>query len=400
MKAVKNTNLPIKIAGALIFLAVAVYLAVYGARLMENPYRTVQALSTTLRDSTRIRGVVARQEEVLYSVYNTVYITAEEGRRVSGGSTVAEAFDTEEGLRQAVRMGELSRRIASLEAQQLRWSAAEDLQQLDQEIGEECALLRSAALHRSLETLEETSLSLQSLTFTAFGDAAEVAERLREYRSELSALQRTAAARSASITSPRSGLFSSVVDGWEDLGEKDLNGIGAEALAALMKEERTPRDTALCKLAYGNYWYYAALVEDHEAQRLRRGGTAMVRFGRYYGQELKMTVESISPEENGWRAVCFSCSTNLADVLSMRLQEAELVFSQETGLRIPRQALRVKEDGSLFVYVQTGLRAEAKGVELVKDFGDYYVVRGEGLHAGDEIIVSGKGLYDGKVVAD
>ncbi len=400
MKAVKNTNTSIKAAGLLIFLAVAVYIAVYGVRLMENPYRTVQALSTTLRDSTRIRGVVARQDEVLYSVYNTVYITAEEGKRVSGGSTVAEAFDTEEGLRQAVRMGELSRRIASLEAQQSRWSAAEDLQQLDREIGEECALLRKAALQRSPEILEETSLSLQSLTFTAFGDAAEVAQRIQKYRSELTALQRTAAARSAAIVSPRSGLFSSVVDGWEDLGEKDLNGIGAEALTALMKEERQPRETALCKLTYGNRWYYAALVEDREAQRLRRGGTATVRFGRYYGQDLKMTVESISPEENGCRAVCFSCSTNLADVLSMRLQEAELIFSQETGLRIPRQALRVGEDGSVFVYVQTGLRAEAKAVELITDHGDYYVVRGEGLHAGDEIIVSGKGLYDGKVVAD
>ena len=400
MKAVKNTNLPIKAAGFLIFAAVLAYLGVYGVRLMENPYRTVQALSTTLRDSTRIRGVIARQEEVLYSVYNTVYITAEEGKRVSGGSQVAEAFDTEEGLRQAVRMGELSQRIASLEAQQNRWSAAEDLQQLDQTIGDACAMLRSSALRRSLETLEETSLSLQSLTFTAFGDASQVASRIREYRQELSALQRQASARSAIITSPRSGLFSSVVDGWEDLSDTQLKSIGANELAALMKEERHPRETSLCKLAYGNYWYYAALVEDREAMRLRRGSTATVRFGRYYGQELKMTVEWISPEENGLRAVCFSCDTNLADILSMRQQEAELVFSQESGLRIPRQALRVREDGSAFVYVQTGLRAEAKDVELIRDFGDYYVVRGSELHAGDEVIVSGKGLYDGKVVAD
>ena len=113
-----------------------------------------------------------------------------------------------------------------------------------------------------------------------------------------------------------------------------------------------------------------------------------------------MTVEWISPEEDGYRAVYFSCSANLADTLSMRQQEAELIFSQETGLRIPRQALRVKEDGTAFVYVQTGLRAEAKTVELIRDYGDYYVVRGENLRAGDEVIVSGKGLYDGKVVAD
>lgn len=400
MKTVKNTSLPIKAAGVLIFAAVAVYLAVYAVRLMENPYRTVQALSTTLRDSTRIRGVVARQEEVLYSVYNTVYITAEEGRRVSGGAAIAEAFDTEEGLQRAVRMGELNQRIASLEQQQGTWSAAEDMQQLDQAIGDRCARLRSAALLRDCETLEETSLSLQSLTFTAFGDAAEVAARLQAYRQELSALQRQSSARSAQITSPRSGLFSSTVDGWEDLGAADLQEIGAKELAALLRESREPQDTALCKLVYGNYWYYAALVEDQEAQRLRRGGAATLRFGRYYGQELRMTVEWISPAEDGYRAVCFTCDTNLADVLSMRQQEAELIFSQESGLRIPRQALRVGEEGGTFVYVQTGLRAEAKAVELVRDLGDYYVVRGESLHAGDEVIVSGKGLFDGKVVAD
>ncbi len=400
MRSVKNTNLPIKVAGILIIAAVLGYLAVYGLRMAENPYRTVQALSTTLRDSTRIRGIIARQEEVLYSVYNTVYITAEEGKRVSGGYAVAEAFDSEEGLQRAMRIGELNKRIASLEAQQSRWSAAEDLQQLDKTIEDDCALLRSAALRRSFETLEETALSLQSLTFTAFGDTAEVAARLREYRQELSELQQRASSRSAIVTSPRSGLFSSQVDGWEDLNADALDSIGAEALAELMKEERKADDTALCKLVYGNSWYYAALVEDREAQRLRPGSTAEVRFGRYYGQELKMTVEWISTEENGYRAVLFSCSTNMADVLSMRLQEAELVFSQESGLRIPRQALRVSEDGTAFVYVQTGLRAEAKTVELVRDFGDYYVVRGENLRAGDEVIVSGKGLYDGKVVAN
>ena len=399
MKTVKNASQPIKVAGFLIFAAVLVYLAIYALRMLENPYRTVQALNTTLRDSAHIRGMVVRQEEVITSVYNTVYITAEEGRRVSGGDALAEAFDTEEGLQRAVRIGELAQRISSLETQQNRF-ASENLQQMEQEIEDACALLRSAAVRRSLDTLEEASLSLQSLTFTAFGDTAEVAARLREYRQELSELQQRASSRSAIITSPRSGLFSSQVDGWEDLNADALDSIGAEALAELMKDERKADDTALCKLVYGNSWYYAALVEDREAQRLRPGSTAEVRFGRYYGQELKMTVEWISTEENGYRAVLFSCSTNMADVLSMRLQEAELVFSQESGLRIPRQALRVSEDGTAFVYVQTGLRAEAKTVELVRDFGDYYVVRGENLRAGDEVIVSGKGLYDGKVVAN
>ncbi len=399
MKTVKNASLPIKVAGFLIFAAALVYLAVYGLRLLENPYRTVQALNTTLRDSAHIRGMVVRQEEVITSVYNTVYITAEEGRRVSGGDALAEAFDTEEGLQRAVRIGELSQRISSLETQQNRY-ASENLQQMEQEIEDACALLRSSAIRRSVDTLEEASLSLQSLTFTAFGDTVEVAARLQSYQRELTELQRRGSDRSAVITSPRSGLFSSVVDGWEDLTPDDLEELGAEELRALLSERRGSDENALCKLVYGNRWYYAALMQDESAQRLRRGQKASVRFGRYYGQDLNMTVEYVSPEENGYRAVVFSCSTNMADVLSMRLQEAELVFSQESGLRIPRQALRVRDDGSTYVYVQTGLRAEARDVQLIHDFGEYYMVRGENLRAGDDVIVSGKGLFDGKVVAD
>ena len=60
----------------------------------------------------------------------------------------------------------------------------------------------------------------------------------------------------------------------------------------------------------------------------------------------------------------------------------------------------MRDDGSTYVYVQTGLRAEARDVQLIHDFGEYYMVRGENLRAGDDVIVSGKGLFDGKVVAD
>ena len=41
---------------------------------------------------------------------------------------------------------------------------------------------------------------------------------------------------------------------------------------------------------------------------------------------------------------------------------------------------------------------EKKLVEVKKDFGDYYMVVSETLRAGDQVIVSAKNLYVGKVV--
>jgi hypothetical protein len=120
-----------------------------------------------------------------------------------------------------------------------------------------------------------------------------------------------------------------------------------------------------------------------------------------------MTVETISRADEGRCAVVFSCDRFLTDVLNLRRQEAELVFSEYAGLRVPKKSVHVDEDGNTFVYVRTALRAEKKPVDIVCDMGSFYVVgsgaggndsgadgaeTGEGYRAGDQLIVSQRSL--------
>ena len=44
------------------------------------------------------------------------------------------------------------------------------------------------------------------------------------------------------------------------------------------------------------------------------------------------------------------------------------------------------------------LLVEKKLVKVERDFGDYYMVTSDTLRAGDQVIVSAKNLYEGKVV--
>ena len=100
----------------------------------------------------------------------------------------------------------------------------------------------------------------------------------------------------------------------------------------------------------------------------------------------------------------------------LRQQTAELIFNSWSGLRIPKQALRMekstytdKETGQevqnnrLGVYALLGGRAEFKTVEVVTEGDDYYVVRSttdesDALRAGDEVIVRATELYDGQLL--
>ena len=97
-------------------------------------------------------------------------------------------------------------------------------------------------------------------------------------------------------------------------------------------------------------------------------------------------------------------------------QTAELVVDSWSGLRVPKEAVRMVtvtyedkttgqtvEENRLGVYALVGGRVEFKRIEVVTEGGGYYVVRAAGsgssaLRAGDEIIIQGTGLYDGQLL--
>ena len=141
------------------------------------------------------------------------------------------------------------------------------------------------------------------------------------------------------------------------------------------------------------------------AKRLTEGRTATVRFSGEFNQDVPMVVERISQEENGRCAVVFSSDRYLSQTTLLRQQTAELIFRSQSGLRVPKAALRMwtfsTEDGPeerMGVYVITGGRAEFKPVEILMAGSDFYVVRTVNagkiaFRAGDQVIVNAVGLY-------
>ncbi len=393
----RNTNLTLKIACYLVFAALLVWLGIYAYQALNDPYRTVPVTSYLDRETAPVRGIVAREEQVILSTYTAVNLQLREGGRVAKGGTVAEAFHSEEALLRAVRLSELEAEAEELTAL-LSDSAMENARQTDAEIQSGIRRLRQQVSSRSFLEAESLSQLLETQVFAVFSSQSDIRERLQEVSSEIGELRRQSSDSAALLTAPVSGIFSSGTDGWESLGYDELKGLTPGALEALLEERRQPSDLALGKLVSGVKWYYAALIAEEDADALYGRRQLRLRFGRYYGEELTMEVEGLSAPENGQRVILLSCTEALSDVTDMRLQEGELLLSEIGGYRIPRRGLHVDEAGYPCVYVQTALMAEKKRVEVLRDYGDYYLVDGETLHAGDEIIVSAKKLYDGKVV--
>jgi putative membrane fusion protein len=234
-----------------------------------------------------------------------------------------------------------------------------------------------------------------------FEDAAAsvTQEGLEALKQELEVLENSSTADTVSLTSEVSGLFSTVLDGYESLGPDDLQGLSPDGLRALMGEQKEVAAGAYGKLITAYNWYFAAIMNVSDAQNFSDGGSASLEFGRYYSAALTAEVLSVGePDEDGKCVVVFSLDRAMADTLAMRLVSAEVVFQELQGIRVPYEAVHT-EEGQAFVYTVTGLVCERKDIEIVCDTGEYYLAQTGGeLRIGNDIILGGRDLYDGKIL--
>ena len=411
-----------RIAMLVLFLGLIVYLGLSVWKGLTDPFTTTLAYEYTDDDSVEVNGILIREEQVLPAQSGIVDLRFDEGEKVGAGQTVAYLYQTTEAVerKQAIRALEL-------EAEQLDYAMTQgdagSNAKLDETILSQLVDLRSSAARQDFTRLEDEVLELKSTVLKrdyTYGDRSGLTalqEQLNQVRAQLRALRSQASQDTRRVTASASGTFSALVDGYETLITPDsMTSLTPSALRSLL-EQKVPEDpSALGKLITSGRWYFAAVLSEQDAGRLKEGGRVTVRFSRDLSADVSMEVEQIGPEENGQATVIFSSDRYLAQTTLLRKQTVEVIFESSSGIRVPKKALHVteqtvtdEESGAqrqvqvYGVYVVVGARAEFKPVEIVGQSGDFYVVTSvdsnkKALRPGNEIIVAAEDLYDGKVV--
>jgi len=407
----KQGTLVTKLVMFLLFAGVVLYLGAAAWQSFSDPYPTVMAYGYTVDDAAETVGYLFRQELVLPAGVGIVDIVPSEGEKVGAGHTVAVLYRDEQAMqrRQAIRSLEL--KLDQLEYSLRQEDNTAEAGRLDEEIFSAMALLRISAARHDYSRLDRRVLSLKSLVFrreyTHSGDAAaEIEEMMGSVSAEIAALQAAAATDTSVVATPCSGIYSGLVDGYEELfTPAALEGLTVSGLLRLTGTSVTAAGGSVGKLITGSRWYLAALLPEAEAARLAEGGLVTAAFSRDASGEVCMRIERISRPENRQVAVVLSSTRSLSDFTLLRKQRVDIVFARHTGIRVPKKALRVLEDGTVGVYAVAGAVAEFRKVSVVSEGEDFYLLASaEGvpdkrkLRAGDEIVVAAEALYDGKVV--
>ena len=427
----KQGSLNARIVMLLLLAAVVISIAASALSSLRDLYPTVTAYSYTVDDSLEATGFLVRWETVLPGQGGTVEVLPDEGEKVSLGETVALLYQSDAGLAQRETLQQLL-----LEQEQLEYALAQtggsgDSAQLSSRVADAIAGLRGAVASGDLTGLESQTMELKSLVYKrsyTFGEeggdsTASLQASLDGVNAQINALTAQAAQSTSRVTASQSGIFSGLVDGYESLiTPAMLETLTPAQLEELARQRPAEDPTAIGKLITNSTWYFACTLPEGDAQRLVEGRTVTVRFSRDWSGEVDMKVERLGDPADGQVVVVLSTDKFLSDTTLLRRQTVELVFDTITGIRLPKEALRVdqqtvtdKETGEekqvivTCVYALVGQQAELKPVTVLAEADNFLLVEPvtstvpsqakKALRAGDQIIISSGELYNGKVIA-
>ena len=417
----KNSSFGTKCLLLAVTLGVLAYFGIQGLQYLGDPLTTTLAYNYQVEEGMDLSGYVVRREQVLADeASGLLRLQRSEGEKVGAGGTVALVYADQTSLDRQREIDELSGRIEQLQFAQEASLGSEVSLKLDAQIMRSLLDYRAELAAGRLDNAEEHETELKSLVLKrdyTYSDTEDLSGQIAELQSQLKELKAQAASSVRAVKAPVSGVYSAVMDGYETvLTPGLLADMTPSQLNAVQADETLTSQTG--KLILGDSWYYAVTMSADQAKALRdSGGTMTLRFAKGVEQDQTVTLYAVGPEEQGRVVVTFRGAYNMAQVTLLRRQSAQLIWRTVAGIRVPNEALRaantkVDQEGnrttveSLGVYCVVGMEARFKPVEVLYSGDGFVLVRSTAasdqeslrLRPGDEIIISAKDLYDGKVV--
>lgn len=413
----KKSNLSTKLMMAVIVLIVLIYFGMNFAAYLMDPYSFTVAYTYTTNHAVTVSGYVVRQEEPLTAAGDFVYFSRAEGERVSRGGSVALVYDTQDALDAANTVRNLEEQLSQLLYARSLAAGIQSTISLDTEVSTALATFHTIRAGGSLTAMEDAAAAVRTAALRysyAYTGTDELDRSISEMQARIADLSASISSATTAVRATHSGLFSSLVDGYETVLTPDiLETMTPEDYRSIAPTE----STGIGKLVYGSKWYFVTLLHDADAKNLSVGQSVTLRFPSGLDRDLTLSIDRISASDGGQQLIVLSSDRDLALTTLLRRQNVQLIFASYTGIRVPRSTVRIEwesvtaEDGTekkvqvYGVYTRWGNTARFKKVEILWQEDEYMLVRSieenaptRQLRPGDEVITAAEELYDGKVI--
>ncbi len=408
----KSRDRLLKILAAAAAVIIVVFFAVELYGLTSHSYTTQTAYEQTVLEAVDAEMYIIRDETLLTSSGSGVTVQlAENGERVSKGSSIVAVFDSEATAQNYVEAETLKRKLEVYQeiSKQLKLDNI-DMDKLSDEINAEFMNIIEASYGNDYSSIEENKLNFSekmSRRQVSLGQTVNCSEKIATLTSQIASLE-GAAKVSSIITAEASGYFVGEADGYESVLTVDnIDNITPKMLSdALNAKKKDVPENTVGKIINGYNWYVATVIDTGKAVGYEKGKAVKLILGDSESLTVSSKIYSVQATEGNKTLVVFRCNLMNDELAALRKVSGKVVISEHTGLKIGKEALRFDEQGNPGVYVRRANIVNFRSVNILYSDDKIFVAAADEniktphphLKLYDEVIISGKDLSDGMVI--
>ncbi|MCL2633583.1 MAG: hypothetical protein FWD34_03615 [Oscillospiraceae bacterium] len=374
-----------------------------------RPLKTEIALYYETTEYVLFKGVYIRNEtQISYPVNGIVAYTYKDGEKIAINSTVAKIYNTHEEIFIQQRIHQLEAQIKELlDAETFAGTDNSQLEAFLVQISDKHLQMLSCIDDGDYEkaaVLKNEYLNLQSKLNIIKGTATGYSEKINAIRTEIEQLKNSISSEPRDLIIAESGYFVSSADGYEDILRFDnaLNTTKEQIEEILKNPSLDVPDGVVGKIIDDYKWRMVAILDADEAFRITNGSTVNLRIGTSTSS-IKATVVSTVNLGDGTMLCIFESDIRTDEFGKKRTVSVRLLLDDYSGIRISHDAVRFNEAGESGVFILNGSLVEFKKINQIRSTEDYIIVELKKepgyLKPYDKVIVSGKDLYDGKIIS-
>lgn len=391
--------------------------AVNVAMSFNDRLETMIIRTGTEEESIAAEGYLFREQTVIPAqTAGYLYCVKDEEQRVKTGETLAYIYKNEINSTAMSEIKSIDKEIAKLETgSQKKDIYSNDAAKIEQSIAGELGRIFNLAYRGHLDEIEIIKDEVNGLIedrriITGAAQPKDNVQELEILKQKKTTIEAEYNIERTLVHSPATGVFTSRVDGLEEMLEPEyLDGITPEYIAELNKKTVKTESEAyvesgwpIGKIVNNFTWSVAALVPVDMAEDMNVGDSIDVRFPDVDIRTIRGTVSKISSAEKGYVVVVVESNKYIDKVYSSSKVKVELIKHHHEGYKIPSKSIRII-DGRAGVYVIRNNKARFMPVEIIYNSKEWVIAdekadENSSIKLYDELIISGKDLYDNKVV--
>ncbi len=382
---------------------------------LASPYKVETAYEYTVNQQFDSQGVIYKDETVIPSnEKGVVQYLYKNGERVAYQADVAKVYQSQEDVAATEQIQQIDQQISQLsDAQGKGISQEADISVLDKELKTDYY-----NLVESIERQQYSNLTTQKDALTALfnkrqivtGKVSDFNESIQTLTDQKNQLAKSITSTPQTVKTPSSGYFVDTTDGLEDqLKLKNVDAVTADQLSQLIqtinqkseKKEDTAAAGTIGKVITEPQLYYAALISSSQVADLKEGDPCTLQFSKF-SKSIPATIQKIEYNKDQDKSmVVFWTNSMTEDLAAVRSDTVHVILKSFSGLRVPKQAVRVNDKGESGVFVSNGQSMNFKKIDPIYEGENYLVSQ---IHADDTsylrlydtVIVEGKDLYENK----